>query len=483
MYLEPEKHLPLYDNVDVLVAGAGTAGFAAATAAARNGAKTLLIERGGVIGGVMTASLDGGWGVHSRFWDGLGEQVVTGIPWELHRRVIEAGGGPRSALHIDTAPTKAMFDLEVFKRVALEMLVESNVQILFHTFVVDVIAESKTIKGVIIENKSGRQAIFAKQIIDATGDGDLCVGMGVGHTNCPREHTSVFSVGGVDIQQTFEYIKKHKDQWLNSERVQKEGLDKIWDAFEREWDRGYLNLATLGIDDLYHMEPMRPIFEKAIADGYFEKNNFLKYSEALTGTESTLEWSFDMQGIFAWRESSIVCSMGIIAIFDGTDAKLVSHYEVLGIEKAWKLFEHILKKFPGFEKSFIVQTPTDIGIRRTRIIDTDYTLTGQQAMEGVAFDDVIGRYSIAKENIPRGFDIPFRQILPVGAHNLYVVGKPHGAGKHLRAMPPCMIGGQAAGTAAALAAHQNLSSREINIKQLQNTLLDSDVNLGIQKHK
>lgn len=198
-YREPSKELPVYGSFDVVVVGGGCAGFSAAIAAARNGAKTLIIERFPFFGGTATASLMANIvGFRNQVPpDDL--QTTAGIGEELMLRLIAEGG----AVHSRNAYPSAVrsdqkgdlsynyaFDTEKFKHLALKMVVEAGVKILFHTYFADVVQEDDRVKGVIIENKSGRQAVMAEVVIDATGDGDVAYRAGVPYWQTVKDENS-----------------------------------------------------------------------------------------------------------------------------------------------------------------------------------------------------------------------------------------------------------------------------------------------------
>ena len=187
-YHEPARELPIYGHFDVVVVGGGCAGFPAAIAAARNGARTLIIERFAFFGGTATASLMANIvGFRNQVApDDL--QTTAGIGEELMLRLLAQGGATHSrnaypsAIRSDRKGDLSYnyaFDTEKFKHVVLQMVVESGVHILFHTYCVGVAQEGETVRGVLIENKSGRQAVMAKVVIDATGDGDVAWHAGV----------------------------------------------------------------------------------------------------------------------------------------------------------------------------------------------------------------------------------------------------------------------------------------------------------------
>ena len=177
------------DEVDVLVAGGGTAGVIAAMAAGRQGARTLLVESTGVLGGMMTKGNAGltKYTAHEKAPaeyralmntlkdDPASSQIVGGITMEMTRRLVAAGAG----LATDGEPGTYVFtDPEDFKWLLLEMLQEAKVRLLFHSMIVDAVKEGDTVRGVVIESKSGREIILAKVVIDCTGDGDVAARAG-----------------------------------------------------------------------------------------------------------------------------------------------------------------------------------------------------------------------------------------------------------------------------------------------------------------
>ncbi len=186
-YREPEREIPVFGTYDVIVVGGGCAGLAAAVASARCGARTIVLERFPYFGGTATASLMANIVGTRNQREPNDLQVCKGIGEELILKLLENHGAeptknaylsqPRSNRKGDLSYSYA-FDTEVFKKVSLEMVQESGCEILFHVFFSRTIQDEDRVKGVIIESKSGRMALFGEVIIDATGDGDVAAGAG-----------------------------------------------------------------------------------------------------------------------------------------------------------------------------------------------------------------------------------------------------------------------------------------------------------------
>ncbi len=179
-YREPEKEIPIYGNFDVITVGGGPAGFAAALASARNGARTLIVERFPYFGGTATASLMPNINGYRNQVKPDGLQTSKGIAEEVVLRLKEVDGLGKTGYKAEAYPSvkgqlsySYGIDPEKFKYITLKMVKEAEIRVLFHTLFVDSIMEGNRITGVILENKSGRQAAFGKVVVDATGDADV----------------------------------------------------------------------------------------------------------------------------------------------------------------------------------------------------------------------------------------------------------------------------------------------------------------------
>ncbi len=168
--LDPSRELPVVAEVDVLVVGGGYTGVGAAVSASRLGARTLIVEQFNCLGGVGTS---GGHGEISQFnsWHSS-ERVVGGLPYELAQRVLQDGYGNWGGSDI-------FYQLEGMKLTLDRMVAEAGVDVLYYTFFCDTLVRDGRVIGAIVQNKSGRQAILARKIVDCTGDGDVAARAGV----------------------------------------------------------------------------------------------------------------------------------------------------------------------------------------------------------------------------------------------------------------------------------------------------------------
>ncbi len=463
---------------DVVVAGGGMAGCAAALASARAGARTLLLERNGVLGGTATSGLMVGWGVRGRFWDGLGEQVMTGIPWEIHGKLIERGSGHPAALKPQTAPFKIVFELEDMKGVLIDLLLEAKVDILTHTMACDPIFEQGMINGLYIENKSGRQVVQSKQYIDCTGDMDICRRAGVHKGTWPGGHSLMMRVGGVDQHRLMEYVKAHRSEV----DLSKSGDYSIEDILDNFYNRGYLLLFGFSGSYLGNLSLFADLFKEAVRTGIFTEQELEIHDMAAKNKLKDGEWGLDLQGFEGIAGSEIVDVWAMARCFDGTNARAISEFEMVGHQRSREYFYRVVRRFPGFEKSRLLEIAADAGIRGGVGLECEYDFRKEDIDEGARHDDCVGRYASVcywdpkvRANPVRGVDIPLRMLLPKKTKNLLAAGRYCGC---LRAMTSCMVMGQGAGMAAALAAGQNVPLRGLTPSQLRFTAGKQGVNVG-----
>jgi len=408
---EPERKIPVIDNVDLLVCGGGFAGVAAAISAAKNGVKVMLLEKYGFLGGLVTAAL-----------------VITtpplnnGLNIEICRRLKEKSVYARCENSGEEIELNAL-DPEVVKYELFHMLQEQGVDFLLHTYIVGSITEGNLIKGVIVENKAGRQAILAQIVVDATGDADVAAFAGAPFRLVRKPMTMMFNMVGVDVKRALEKLRT----WGRIREVVKEAIEKG----ELSFDLGvFRNFGAPGVS-----------LEKLV------------YEDELN------VWS------------------GNLLDMDGTNPKDLTRAEVITREHAMKLAIFLKSRVSGFEKSRIEYTATQVGVRATRQILGEAVPSMEEVKKKKFVDTVVKPYANAEMRLPYG------SILPQRVENLLVAGRCISAEEEamgqLRLIPVCSATGEAAGTAAALAIHNEISPRRIDVSILQKTLEKQGLNLGL----
>lgn len=450
--LEKEKILPVVYTPEVLVCGAGPAGIGAAIAAARSGAQTMLIERYGFPGGNLTTAMVNPF---FTFHDENGNQVIRGIAEEFVNRLKQQGAslGHVTDLTFDNA-SMTPFDAERAKIILIDMLEEAGVELLFHTWVVDANVVDGVVESVIIENKSGRQAVRPKYIVDCTGDADVASFSGVPFAKGKEDDGSMqpatlyFRVGGVDVNQLRNWMKKNRYLLKDS-------------PTDEEIDNQKL-IAFLGMNQLVQEAKDSGTLHPEVAP-------------------RILMYELPIQGMFCINTTRI-------QNIDGTKASEMTRAEIALRKQVIEVQGFLQKQVGGFENSYIVDSGIQVGIRETRRIAGDYVLNEHEVLNNTSFYDGIacGTFAIdihpphGKKQIFTGsgksvYEIPYRCLIPKSITNLLVAGRPisatHIAHGSIRVMATCMAMGQAAGVAVAIASRNNCNTREIDIKQLRKELM------------
>lgn len=403
---------PLVGRHQVIVAGGGPSGVIAATAAARSGADTLLIERYAFLGGNGTAGLMTCYNGFRNQRPPEALQTVKGIPAEYIAELVRLGGVAdmdnyeRTVTH-DAAKGDLTytigFDPEAAKIASLNLLRKEGVKLRLHSWVAAPMLEGSRVTGVIVESKSGRQAIAADVVIDCTGDGDIAAlagapFMGPAATGDRMPMTLMYRLGGLPASLKGPY-----------------GGIRIGDR--------------------------------------------------------VVKWGPRFGG-------------------DGLDVENLTRAEAETRIKLWDDIRQLRRK-PDMESVYLMQTATNIGVRETRRIEGEYTVTERDAIEGKRFPDVI---AISSNPMPsyrgkrfffnhEGFDIPYRSLVPRKVEGLVLSGRciscEQGPFQSARSMAPAMAVGHASGCAAALAAKTGLPPRKLDVKALQKLLLSQKAELRL----
>jgi hypothetical protein len=441
------------DAVDVVVVGAGPAGIAAALASARNGARTMLVERFGYVGGNLTAGLVGPC-MTSFSLDGT-TQLIRGVFDELVTEMARTG----EALHPSQVPPSSPysgfieyghsrvtpFEPEALIRVATAKLREAGVTLLLHTSFLAPTLRDDAVTGIVVANKSGIEVVPATVTVDCSADGDVAARAGaqvvVGRDGdgLTQPMTLFFRVQGVDDARVEQYVEAHPSDYRPFASIVEEARDA-----------GEFTIPRKGVG-MY--KTMRP--------GVWRINTTrIQHRSAL-------------------------------------DADDLTAAEVEGRRQVDELMGFFRRRLPGFEQSTLLDVANTVGVRESRRIVGEYTLTLEDLSTGRHFDDVIGLCGYPVDihsptdagggmaediHTANAYELPYRSLVPVAVDQLLVAGRcvsaTHEALGAIRVMPPAFAMGEAAGTAAALAVHDRVSPRDVDVASLQHRLRDAGAYLG-----
>lgn len=415
-YTEPARRIPMAPRADVLVAGAGPAGFAAAVCAARLGAKTTLIEQTGDVGGVATTGLMSHWTgeTHGGFYEELLDRSCDG-------------------------ESRQTINPEKLKTVMLGMLDEAKVSLRLYSFAGGVMTDGGRVGGIVTQSKSGREALPAKIVIDATGDGDIAAQAGVPYHKGREEDglmqpmTLMFKVAGVDTSRA---------------------------AFPCAFEDN-VEIPLGKIQDLGKAHLPAPA------------GHVLLYRSTLPGI--------------------VTCNMTNCTGVDGTDARDLTRAASVCRSQIEPIVAFLRGYVPGYENCYVISSASVIGVRETRHFEGLYTLTQEDILTARVFDDWVVRRAHfgfdvhnmtgsgldatgVQQRFPQreGYTIPYRCLVPKAVGGLLLAGR-NISGTHLahssyRVMPICANIGQAAGIAAALCARKDISPAELDAAEIQSRL-------------
>lgn len=467
-YLTESYQTPITGDYDVVVAGGGTAGVAAALAAARNGAKTAVIESGNVLGGTL---LGGGIIWMSFFNNYLAhgvekKQCVGGIAAELVDRMVKNGDSPGHYEELVCTGHESVgthVDREKLIVLLLSLLQEERITLYLRTMAVGAVMDGEAISGVLIENKSGRQMLRTKTVIDATGDGDLAAKAGAAWKDERRRHPIgyIFGMGNVDLNRAEQFAEEN-------------GLIGHLAYGEKgsETDR----IIRLDIDIQRYDHPIvRPFMQEYGHWGPYIISTHEKEATYINGM-STQKCYLD--------------SVGAEQRFDPMDVESLSKAAVF-LKKRTVEYARILQQYiPGFEKAYINWSAENLGVRSTRCIVCDYDITRNDVVHSVIPKDSIALFGSCDAfgfgctiEDGRWFGIPYRALLPKGVENLFVIGRSITsdwvAHMSTRLVVSCMAQGEAAGTAAAICAAEGIGTRLLPTALLQQTLQEQGAILDL----
>ena len=421
--------VPSAAEVDVVVVGGGSAGCVAAVAASRGGARVLLVEKSGRLGGIGTGVLDTFYGFYT---PGENRKVVGGIPDEVVTALTDQGA---AFIRPNTygAGGGVTYNPEVLLAVWDRLVTGAGVAVLFHSVVVDVIAGTApgTVGGLLIAGKNGITRVATPYVVDASGDADVCAAAGVGFGGAATGErvqalTTTFRLAGVDDERARSFPKEQ--------------------LFARMADA-----AAAGRYDLPRQE------------GSIHRTPVAGVSLA---------------------------NMTRVEDVDPTDVAALSKAEIEGRRQVGEYVRFLTAEVPGYEAAQLVGVGVQIGIRESRRIRGRYQLTEDDVLSARRFDDAIASCGAPIEDHSGGtdtlwryipdsgtYDIPYRALLPVGLANVVVAGRclssSHGAHASARSIGQCMAMGQAAGTAVALALPASAPLPEIAVPVLQDRLTDA----------
>ena len=443
-FQEGPREIPVRGEYDVIVCGAGLGGVAAATAAARRGAKTLLVERNTFLGGVASAGMC--CSIFNCYYTGGQPRKLgtTGIAVEVADALAaSAGYGRKWHRH----KGHIIYDIEQGKRVLQELVEKAGAEILLQAWTAGAVIEDGAGRGVIVESKSGREAIRARVVVDATGDADIAAFAGVPlriHTKA--NHSFCFRLGNIDVDAFVDHFRKHPDDYPKNQDV--------------EWSIGeaiaqYDECGTFLFP--HHGGSEFPPLQKA------------KEAGMLPPTVG-IQDSTDTTQMHALRRTGVVHIVTGYTHFDGLDADHITRSVADGRRMAFVVADAFRRYVPGFTCCFVAGTAANLGVRHSRSIDGDFTLARDMLQGGTRHPDAVGT-AVAWENrgaqclFSDSFDLPYRCLLPRHVDGLLMgAGRSISAENHgcLRVMAHTMVVGQAAGTAAAAAVRDGVEPRDVN---------------------
>ena len=450
---------------DVAVIGAGPGGLGAALQAARNGAKTLLVDRNGYLGGNLALGLP-----LLGFLDKDGKRVIRGLAEEFltELRAYKTPYGAAASEHL-ACPlhnSVTLYDHEIFKFVALRKVLDAGIELLLHTELESANVDNGALRSVLLSGKGWKIRVEAKVFIDATGDGDLAYLAGARYekgqkdTGVLQPPTLMFTLRGVEEEKLIQFLADHPEQMVQNDTME------IGSGYNAEFFRKNPNYVLVGL---------RKLFMEMKAQGKLpvDRDTIIVIKSLLPG------------------EMHLNCTRHLGT--DGSDVFSLTHAEIEGYLQIEKFVDFLRENVPGFSQCFITNIYPTMGIRESRRFRTIRTLSGQEAMDGVIDGEAIGIGSyivdihlgdgsgtIIKKIPPYG--LPYGMTVSADIDGLMLAGRCAGmdavALSSARVMPICMAIGEGAGVGAALAVRHGISPRNVDVQEVRRMLKASGVMLA-----
>lgn len=445
------------EEFDVLVAGGGTTGVIAGLAAARNGARTLIVERQRCLGGQFTAGSQGAW---VGFSD-KANRIVSGMTWELRDLLYERGAIVENDPETDVC---FLYDPEVAKVVLNEMLGrEPLITTYFNTAVVDVLVEGDNVVGAVVQSQMDRIEVRAKVVIDTSGDASVAAGAGAPFEIRAKKEiqpmTLIGRLAGVD-------------------------LDRVQQHYQAN-----------PVESDHHVPPAWRDYKSFPGFMHYGIRDDLKNAELPEHLEYLRHWLVIFTSTPNPGEVTINCSGAVEAQSTAAEFEDRARQEIVSQACLYDVAEAMRTYIPGFENAYLSLIASQLGVRESRRIIGDYKLTLDDFREAREFEDNVGRAampagfhtpegeSMTVYDLPAGesMGIPYRCMLPQTREGLLVAGRcvsyEPPVANTIRNMAQCMVMGQAVGTAAALAVEHGTTPRNVDISLLQATLRNQGATL------
>ena len=473
---EPAREVPVLLDVDVIVAGAGIAGLFAALAAAQHGARTVLVDRFGSVGG----NYGPGLGARHDLWQhpSLHAHGLGGVVGRFLARLEAVGGLEDFAFTgggdyvnwswpgMDKLP---VIHNDTFGYLALRSLEEAGVRLLLSTDVAGAIVAGNSVTGIFVETKSGRRAVLGRVVVDSTGDADVAASAGAPTVDTFAQRSAsiglFFRVGGVD--------------WERYERFRSAERAKPLPADLEQWRTTVFEAALTRPWPNYPHELM-PAIRAAWESGEY------RYVQAVGDLTNVYLIPFGTH-----NQAVTTVEMTPTPRLDPTNPLHRSLLESKFRRYIYETVQFLKQHAPGFEQVYIEQVAPFMGTRFSRTIEPEYALTADDIWGSRSFDDVVHgltHYESRDKKLvdfERGeegvvYELPYRMLLPKRIDGLLAAGRAANAevASRLRARWLVMLTGAIAGVAAAMAAREGCSPRALDRRALQRTLLDDGFYLG-----